>query len=126
MLDLAVVGDRVIVSGAFEKIKGKEQGHLGIAQVGRRRLRPVHLGRTFTGTHNGGRTAVLKFDISATGSRLVAIGNFTTVDGLSRRQVVALDLTGAAASVANWQTGRFAEACSNSFDTYMRECGHRP
>ena len=59
--------------------------------------------------------------MSATGSRLVAIGNFTTVDGLSRRQVATLDLTGPSAAVANWQTSRFAEACSNSFDTYMRD-----
>ena len=120
VLDLAVSDDRLIVSGAFTSIKGEDQGNLASLSLADGSFDPF-MSVDVTGTHNGGRTAVLKFDISATGSRLVAIGNFTTVDGLSRRQVVALDLTGPTASVANWQTGRFAEACSNSFDTYMRE-----
>ena len=98
------------MSGAFNSIKGEDQGRLATLSVTDGAFDPF-MSIDFAGTRNGGRTSILKFDISATGSRLVAIGNFTTVDGLSRRQVATLDLTGQSASVADWQTSRFAEAC---------------
>ncbi|WP_460526273.1 PKD domain-containing protein [Flindersiella endophytica] len=69
---------------------------------------------------------VLKFDITPDGDRLVAIGNFTTIDGQSRYQAGVLDLSGPSATVADWQTQFFTTACSGAFDSYMRDVDFSP
>ena len=60
-------------------------------------------------------------DISPDGDTIVAMGNFATVNGLDRRQVVVLNVGSNPASVANWQTNRYKNSCSSTFDTYMRD-----
>jgi PKD repeat protein len=64
---------------------------------------------------------VLKFDVTPDGSRLVAIGNFTRINGLDRYQIGILNLTTNPVSVLDWSTQRFTTACSSSFDSYMRD-----
>jgi len=120
VLDLAVVGDRLILGGTWTSIKGQPRGHLAALDIDTGSL-DESVSLTFAGTNNGGTTRVSKFDVSPTGSRLVAIGNFTRVDGLTRSQIVTLDLTGNSASVADWHTARFPNHCSGSFDSYMRD-----
>ena len=66
--------------------------------------------------------------MTADGTRMVAIGNFKLADGLLRDQVVQIDLTGAAASVAtDWATSRYAPYCFNwAFDSYVRGVSFSP
>ena len=80
----------------------------------------------FTGQHHGGATLVEKIDITPDGTRLAAIGNFTSVAGLDRDQAAMLDLSGATASVANWETDRFKTACSSSFNSYVHDVEFSP
>jgi hypothetical protein len=80
----------------------------------------------FTDTWNGGKLGIKHFDISDDGSALVAVGNFRTVDGQSRPQIVKLDLTGATATVSSWATQRFTTNCASVFDTYLRDVDIAP
>jgi hypothetical protein len=59
-----------------------------------------------TGTVN-----VDKFDITPDGSRLVAIGNWTSVAGLRRDQIVMLDLAASPVTVTSWATTRYQQQC---------------
>jgi len=70
---------------------------------------------------NGGSMGIKHFDISDDGSALVAVGNFTTVDGQPRAQIVRVDLTGPTATLSGWATTRFTTQCAGVFDTYMRD-----
>ncbi len=71
-------------------------------------------------------TLTAKIDISPDGSKLVAIGNFTAVDGASRPQIAVIDLLGTKARLSSWHTARFAATCSLSFDSYMRDIDISP
>jgi PKD repeat protein len=123
--DLRLVGDRLWVGGAFTHVDGVPQ--LGLATVDAATgAHDPYMGLRLEGTHAGGYTGITKFDVTPDGSRLVAIGNFTHVDGLSRRQAVVLDLTGPAAAVADWQTGFYTSTCSSSFDSYLRDLDISP
>ncbi|HZJ06916.1 MAG TPA: PKD domain-containing protein [Nocardioidaceae bacterium] len=81
-----------------------------------------------TGSGAQGAVGVRDLDVTADGSRLVAIGNFKKVDGLSRDQVVLLSLDGISSMVtANWQTNRYSPYCFNfAFDTYVRGVSFSP
>src|SRR5205085_3715945 len=62
-------------------------------------------------------------DVAPAGARLIVVGNFRTVGGLARDQIVMIDLTGATAAVSTtWATTLYAPICSpNAFDSYMRD-----
>jgi hypothetical protein len=95
----------------------------------------------FTGHHNYGRnchpgtitgcaessTGLKAFDINQTGTRLIAIGNFTSVSGTARDQVALLDLGPTAATVdLSWATDAYTAECDKSFDTYVRHVQFSP
>jgi PKD repeat protein len=123
--DLRLAGGNLWVAGSFT-IMG------GVAQTGLTTLNPItgaptpYMRLQVAGTWNGGTTTVAKIDVTPDGSRLVAIGNFITVGGVSRAQVFMLDLTGATAQLANWQTNFYTSHCSNSFDSYLRDLDISP
>ena len=54
------------------------------------------------------------------------MGNFATVDGLDRHQIVKLDVGRDPATVANWETKRYKSARAWAFDWYMRDPDIRP
>jgi PKD repeat protein len=96
---------------------------------------------SFTGHHNYGvncnpstqscadaATGIKSMDINPAGTRLVAIGNFTSVSGASRNQVVLIDLGTSAATVdTSWATAAYTAACAASaFDTYVRDVQFSP
>lgn len=123
--DLRLFGGRLYVGGAFTHIANQ-------AQLGLSTLDPVtgrfdsFVRQTIAGQQNGGVTHVLKLDIAPQSGKLLAIGNFRTVDGVDRRQVFMLDLTGSQAVLANWRTRFYESTCSTSFNTYMRDLDISP
>ena len=123
--DLRLSGGRLYVAGPFTSVDGEAHRALVTIDPTTGRLDPF-LNLDFAGTQNGGATQVLKMDISPDGSRLAAVGNFATVGGLSRHQIVMLDLSGDTAQLANWYTPRYEAACSTSFDSYMRDIDFAP
>jgi len=57
-------------------------------------------------------TQVYNFSLSPDGTRLLAMGVFTTVGGQARRQIVMLDLQGTSAAVDPWYSREFNQNCS--------------
>jgi PKD repeat protein len=123
--DLRLAGGRLWVAGNFDLVDGVAQNALATLNPDTGR-RDAFQSLPFTGTQNGGTTLVYKMDVTPDGSKLIAVGNFTSAGGQSRPQIVMLDLTGASASLANWETNRYAASCSSSFDSYMRDVDVSP
>jgi PKD repeat protein len=123
--DLRLAGGRLWIGGNFDLVDGVPQNALATLNPDTGR-RDAFQSLPFAGVQNDGTTLVYKMDVTPDGSKLVAVGNFTSVGGQSRPQIVMIDLTGATASLANWQTNGYAPACSSSFDSYMRDVDVSP
>ncbi len=123
--DLKLYGDHLFVGGNFTHIANQAQ--LGLATVNATTgVFDPYTRHVFAGTQNGGYTGITHFDISPQAHRLLAIGNFATVDGASRRQVVVLDLGASSTSLANWQTSFYESSCNRVFNSYMRDLDISP
>jgi PKD repeat protein len=129
--DLTLSRGRLIIGGQFTSVKN-------VARADIASLNPTtgdvtnDISNTFAGIHNptarGGAqpTAVTKFAVDPAGNKLVAIGNFTSVDGVARDQIAMLDISVAPSTLANWYTTEYTSKCSNSFTTYMRDLDISP
>ncbi len=74
-----------------------------------------------------GATGISQIDVSPDGSKLVAVGNFTSVDGRSRDQIVRLNLGLSSLSVdTSWRTYNFTARCSRKFDATIRDVRYSP
>jgi hypothetical protein len=133
--EVVVRGSRVFIGGGFTSVVSG-----GVAST-RNRLAALNpatgavlagVNVPFTGVYDpdlGGSTNIKRFDVSPDGSRLVAIGNFSTVGNLPRSQIAVLDTSGATATVAAWFTDRYDAAhndCAGVFDTFMRDVDFSP
>ncbi len=123
--DLRLADGRLWLAGAFTEVQGRSQRALATVDPATGAFDP-YMGLPVAGVNNGGRTTVSKIDVTPDGSRLVAIGNVDTVAGARHHQLFLLDLTGASASVADFQTAFYESQCSSSFDTYMRDVDFSP
>ncbi|HSK34371.1 MAG TPA: PKD domain containing protein, partial [Propionicimonas sp.] len=126
--DLQVVGNRLFIAGKFTHINGIFQKALGSinATTGRR---DPWVNNVFAGLHNnraGAVTSVLQISVNKQNTRLMAVGNFTTVAGANRHQIVQIDITGAAPVVTSWDTNLFRSTCSAAFETYMSDVEYSP
>ena len=62
---------------------------------------------------NSNSAQVFKFDISPNGQRLVAVGNFLTVDGVAKPRMFMLNLGASASTLSTWNYEPNAVACSS-------------
>ncbi len=135
--EVVVRGSRVYLGGAFTSIKSagvtSQRGALAAVDATTGAvLADVNL--PFAGVYNPagtepGTTNVKRFDVTANGSRLAAIGNFATVDGEARAQVAVLDTSPGTATLATWATNRFDRAhnnCAGVFDAFVRDIDFSP
>ena len=79
VLDLKLSGGRLWVAGAFTNIANRNQGALATLNPSTGALVDFFRG-TLDGAHAGGTTSVLKMDLTPAGDRLIAVGNFDTLD----------------------------------------------
>jgi hypothetical protein len=77
-------------------------------------------------SHSGWSTKVIKTDVSPNGSRMVFVGDFTTVGGASRPQIAMLDLTTPTPTVASWQTRLFMDMCHTNWENYVMDVSYAP
>ncbi|MCR6030367.1 hypothetical protein GGQ22_02795 [Nocardioides sp. zg-579] len=119
--DMALRGGRLWIAGAFTHVAGRSQPALATLDPATGAFSP-YMGLRVAGTHRGsGVTQVLKIDTTTDGSRLVAVGNFDTLQGVQNHQLLMLDTSGATAQPATFRTGYYLTPCSSAFDTYMRD-----
>jgi hypothetical protein len=88
--DMAVSGGRLYIGGTFKTVNAAARTALAALDPVTGAL-SADLNLAFTGPRTG-TVNVDKFDITPDGSRLVAIGNWTSVAGLRCDQIVMLDL----------------------------------
>ena len=126
-------GNRLFIGGFFTKIGGVDHGQLATLNATTGALDPFMditvSGHTTTpAPARRPRSAPASPGSRPRGDRLVVVGNFRTVGGLARDQIVMIDLTGATAAVAtNWYTTRYTPICSpDAFDSYMRDVEMSP
>ncbi len=126
--DLEVVGNHLFLAGKFTHINGIAQKALGTVYADTGRRNPF-MNLVFAGLHNnraGATTNVLQISVNKQNTRLMGVGNFTTVGGMNRHQIVQIDISGAAPAVSDWSTNLFTQACSSSFETYMTDVEYSP
>lgn len=126
---------RLLVGGTFTTAAG-------LARAGLLSASPTtgavdgFLALPLTGHHNCGRvtgavcaaTGAARVAVSPDGTRLVVIGNFTSVGGVARDQVAVLSLQGATAAVdPGWSTDAYTATCAaNQNDSYVRDVDYAP
>jgi PKD repeat protein len=123
--DLRLVHGQLIIAGTFGKVGTVSRGQLASLNPATGALTNF-LAHTFGAPLNGGPLKVIKIDVTPDGSKLLAIGNFTTVDALPRSQVVLFNTSGVTATLNTWQTSFFAPGCAQVFDSYMRDLDISP
>lgn len=125
LTDMQLSGGKLYIGGGFSTLAGVPRSILAAidpttgADTG-------SVAFTFTEPWNGGALGIKHFDISDDGSKLVAVGNWRTVNGQSRPQIMMADLTGATAALSTWSTQRFTTTCASVFDTYLRDVDIAP
>ena len=129
--DVTVADGRLWVAGKFTHIGGRAQRALGTLDATTGRYDDYFTG-VLAGTHRdidqyrSDRTNVLQITTDPAGDSLVAVGNFTSVDGVSRHQVAKLDISGASPALSPWSTQLYTQAWSRSFETYMTDVEYSP
>ena len=119
--DLEYVNGRLMVAGSFAKrlvaldpATGSDTGYLNLSITG-------------SVATNAGSTKVYRFAVSPDGSRLVAIGNFTTVDGEDRSRAFMADLGSTAATLSSWYYQPLMNMCrGDSLPAYLRDVDFSP
>ena len=117
-----VHGNYLYVSGAFHNVNGTAHSLLA-----RLNATTGAIDTTFKINASGARATpnstelVWAIAVSPDGKTLMAAGNFTKVNGLTRNQVAMIDVSGTP-TVANWTTDRYVAAClSSMFPFYARD-----
>jgi hypothetical protein len=119
--ELRLVNGRLLVGGKFTQklvavnpATGANTGYINVAISG-------------TVASNAGATDVYRFAVNPQGTRLVAIGNFTSVGGQNRSRAFMLDLGTSSATVNPWYYQPLTNACrANSLPAYLRDVDFSP
>lgn len=123
--DMVLRNGRLWLAGAFTHVGGRAQRGLVSVDPATGAVQN-YMSLAIAGVHNSGTTQVLKIDVTPDGSRLVAVGNFDTLNGVQNRQLFMLDLTGATAQPSAFRTSFYTSTCSRNFDSYMRDVDFSP
>lgn len=108
--DLDVANGKVYVTGTFTKVKGVARQRLGAVDATTGAL-DTTFDIPLTGQNPSGSAEIYmqehRLDVSADGTKMILVGNFSVVGGQPRTQIALIDLTTSPASVANWSTSRY-------------------
>ncbi|HEY6745334.1 MAG TPA: hypothetical protein VI357_06400 [Mycobacteriales bacterium] len=119
--EAALVNGRLIISGtssrkiqAVNPTTGADTGYITTAVTG-------------TVASNAGSTEVYRFAVNPAGTRLVAVGNFTSVGGATHYRAFMLDLNATSATVSPWNYTPLQQLCAaDSLPDYMRDVDFSP
>jgi len=126
--EVVVRNGKVYVGGGFTKIGTTARAAFAALNASTGAVLADNL--PFAGTFNGGNTSIARMDAPTDGSTIVAVGNFLTVNGLDRQQIVKLDLDATGVmQVSSWHSSLFnvdANHCAGVFDSWMRDIDFSP
>lgn len=119
--ELRLVNGRLIVGGSFpgklvalDPTTGANTGYINVSVSG-------------TLADNAGATDVYRFAVDPAGTRLVAVGNFTTVAGQDRSRAFMLTLGAGSASLNAWYYQPLTRMCrADSLPAYLRDVDFSP
>jgi hypothetical protein len=119
--DVQLINGRLIVGGKFAKrlqavdpVTGADTGYLNLSISG-------------TVDTNAGATDIYRFAVNPAGTRLVAIGNFTTVAGSTRYRAFMVNLGATAGSLSTWYYSHLNERCrAASLPAQLRDVDFSP
>jgi hypothetical protein len=118
--DAAFAGRRLIIGGTFAKrlqavdpATGADTGYLNLGISGS--VDPA-----------AGPTKIQRFAVNGAGTRLVAVGNFTTVSGQPRWRAFVADLGASSAAVDAWNYPPLAQPCAGVRIDYVRDVDFSP
>jgi hypothetical protein len=118
--DAAVVGGRLLVAGTFP---GKLRA-LNLASGANTGY--INVGISGSVADNAGPTEVYRFAVNPAGTRLVGVGNFTTVGGQTRWRAFMLTL-GATVTVNPWWYPPLQNMCqADSLSDYVKDVDFSP
>ena len=116
---LIVRGNSLYIAGAFHWVNGTQHSLLARLNATTGAIDPTF--QIDASVARRGAELVWGLDVAPDGGTLVAVGNFTRVNGQARNQVVMVDMS-AAPVVADWDTQRYVAPCaSTSFPFYARD-----
>ena len=108
--DIDVGANKLYMVGSFTKVKGVARTRLAAVDVTTGAL-DADMNLALTGQNTVGTpTTWIKehhLDVSADGTKLMVVGDFSSVGGVARSQVVLIDLTTSPDSVANWASDKY-------------------
>ncbi|SCG64433.1 hypothetical protein GA0070560_12012 [Micromonospora halophytica] len=114
-----VVGDKLYIAGAFHWVNGTQHSLLA-----RLNASTGAIDQTFQIDASVARSSselVWGLAVAPNGESLVAVGNFTLVNGESRNQVVLVENLKGTPQVADWSTQRYVAQCGAGFPFYARD-----
>ncbi|WGX96053.1 hypothetical protein [Nocardioides sp. L-11A] len=124
--DLRLQRNRLWVAGSFSRIGGHRHRALALLAARTGTAHAVDVAVAGRARRGLGRTTVAQIELSPHGRRLVAIGNFRSVLGQSRRQLAVLDLTRRGAVLSRFRTRFYAAECEAIYYSYVRDVAFAP
>jgi hypothetical protein len=126
--DLELTGSRLWVAGKFTHVQGRLQRALATLNATTGAYNSFFTG-VLAGTHrqvSTDVTNVLGITTDPENDELVAVGNFTSVNGQFREQIAKFSIGGGSYSLANWYTTLFESDCSPGNETYVLDVSYSP
>ena len=119
--EIRLVNGRLIVAGKFSQrlvalnpSTGANTGYINLNIAG-------------SLASNAGPTDVYRFAVNPAGTRLVAIGNFTTVNGQIRSRAFMLDMNSNSSTLSSWYYQPLTNSCRASLlPAYLRDVDFSP
>jgi hypothetical protein len=119
--EIRLVNNRLIIGGKFGKhlaaldpATGADTGYINVSISG-------------TVASNAGPTDVYRFAVNQAGTKLVAVGNFTSVGGRNQWRAFMLDLGSTSASLNGWWYSPLQNSCrAASLPAYLRDVDFSP
>jgi hypothetical protein len=125
--DVQAVRGQLFVAGKFTRAGGVARSYLASLDPRTGDATP-YLAVAIRGRVSDvtGGTHIYRFAVDPAATRLVMMGNFTSVAGQSRSRVAMLDLGPRAASLAVFDDIRFYEPCDVTMPAYFRDADWSP
>lgn len=117
-----VHGNQLYIAGAFHWVNGTEHSLLARLNATTGAVDPgFQVDASGARSYPNSTELVWGLAVAPDGDTVVAVGNFTDVNGAKRNQVVMIDTVGTP-TVADWNTDRYVAGCySDSFPFYARD-----